>query len=625
MTAEPDGAVRRLDDETRRKIAAGEIVARPADVVVELVENALDAGADRIDVGVWGDGTERIRVADDGSGMAREDAALAVERHTTSKLRGPDEVERVRTLGFRGEALPSIAAAGTLELTTSDGGAEGTRVVVDGGEAGGDGGANRDAGSSGDGGPSDDAGPSGDAGSTGGPTVSAVGRARGTTVEVRNLFAERPARRKSLASPAAEFQRVSDAVARRALVHPEVAFTLAHDDARTFATAGTGDYTDAVLGVYDREVARESTTFEHETSLDADGIPGGDGNGNGDGDGDGDDWNVDGDADDWNSDADADPLVRVEGLLAYPSTTRATREHVYAAVDGRPVANDVVRRAVVDGYGTLLPSGRYPIAVVDVSLPPGFVDVNVDPAKRDVAFRDDAAVADAVETAVSEALTTADLRRSGEVAMDLERSLAPVEGDSPFDGVRVIGQFRDAYLLCEADDDLLVVDQHAAHERVNFERLRAALEGEAVPRADRSPPETLSLSPAEVAAVEAHADELARLGFDVAPFGGGTVRLRAVPAPLGRTADADALREVLDALRSGDSPADRREELLKDLACHPSLKAGDALDGEDAAALLDRLGACEQPFACPHGRPTVLSIEEATLVRGFEREHARLG
>ncbi|MFW5903668.1 MAG: hypothetical protein ACOCS7_02910, partial [Halolamina sp.] len=194
-----------------------------------------------------------------------------------------------------------------------------------------------------------------------------------------------------------------------------------------------------------------------------------------------------------------------------------------------------------------------------------------------------------------------------------------------FEQATVLGQFRELYLLCEVDDELLIVDQHAAHERVNFERLREALAEEAVPSASLSEPVTLSLSPGGRAAVGTHAETLARLGFDVTPFGGGTVRVRAVPAPLGRAADPESLRETLDSLRDGETPADPQAELLKDLACHPSLKAGDELDRADARELLAQLGACEQPFACPHGRPTVLSIEEATLARGFERDARRFG
>ncbi|WP_313692872.1 DNA mismatch repair endonuclease MutL [Halorarum halobium] len=561
-------SVRELDGDTVERIAAGEVITRPARVVAELVENALDAGAERIDVAVDGDGTERIRVADDGHGMGRADAALAVEPHTTSKIRDASDLAVADSLGFRGEALASVADAGTLELTTN----------ADG--SGGEGDASDGTGRTGE----------GDVGTRvrvadGETTVADAGRARGTTVEVTDLFADRPARRESLASPAREFGCVSELVADYALARPEVAFSLSHDGRETLRTPGTGT-TDALVAVYDREAAGHATAFDHRAELGS---------------------RIE---------------LRAEGALVAPAVTRSTREHVHLAVNGRPVTNEALRRAVVAGYGTLLPSGREPVAVVRLSLPAAAVDANVHPAKERVALREGDAVADAVETGVRDALTTADLRRSGEVAMDLDSSLAPVEGaDSEFADATVIGQFRDLYVLCETDDGLLVVDQHAAHERVNFERLRAALADEAVPSAEVDPAATVSLDPGAAAAVEGNADALAELGFAFDRFGGTTYRVTGAPAPLGRVADADALGETAASLDGGE--ADPREAALADLACHPSLKAGDALDRETASRLVERLGECEQPHACPHGRPTTLTVGEATLADGFERHGRR--
>ena len=532
----------------------------------ELVENGLDAGASRIAVAVDGDGTDAVEVRDDGHGMSRDEAALAVERYTTSKLSGPDDVERVSTLGFRGEALSSIAAVARLTLTTNDGGPRGTHVRA----------------------------------SPEGTETESAGRARGTTVEVRDLFYNRPARRKHLASSKAEFARISALCSRYALCHPDVAFSLSHDGRETFSTPGTG-YTDALLGVYDRTVAGQSTALSAT-------------------------WNGAGEGE---ADAEGGTEGRVEGVLCYPTVTRATRDHVHVAVNGRPLADGSLREAVVAGYGSLLPTGRAPVAVVSVTVPPETVDHNVHPAKATVGLRDESIV-DKVERAVGDAMATADLRRSGEVAMDLDAALQPVEGESRLDSISVIGQFRELYLLCADGDDLLVVDQHAAHERVNYERLRAVVDE--VPSRPVDPPVTLSVSPTEAALVDAQADALRGLGYDASTFGGGTVRVSAVPAPLGRTAAPDSLRDVLATLDAEASErggkggvGDVRDALLKDLACHPSLKAGDTLSDEAAESLVRRLGACEQPYACPHGRPTVLSIGEETLARGFERGNTRLG
>lgn len=551
-TAGDRSDVTRLDEATVARIAAGEVATRPAAVVRELIENALDAGAGVVRVAVSGAGLEEIRVTDDGRGMGREDAALAVERHTTSKIGTPEDLERAATLGFRGEALPSIAEMARLELTTRPEEADaGTRVVVADGEK----------------------------------RVERAGHGVGTTVVVRDLFSDVPARRESLASPSREFARVSDAVTGYALAHPDVRFRLSHDGRQVLSAPGTGDPTDALLAAYDRRVAGQSTTVEHE----ADGVS-----------------------------------VRVRGIVAYPAVTRASREHVHAAVNGRPLADADLRAAVEAGYGSLLPGDRHPVAAVQVSVPPERVDQNVHPAKREVRFTDPDAVAGAVEAAVRAALGDEDLSRRAEAEFDLAdpgSALSPAE--SRFDELNVIGQFRGLYVLCESDDDLLVVDQHAAHERINYERLRTAVDGDPESVAV-DPPATLSLSPAAEATLEDRRAAIETMGFRVEPFGGGTYRVTAVPAPFGRAADPEDVRDVVDAFLAGDGVEDPREALLADLACHPSLKAGDDLSTAEAEELLDRLGACERPYACPHGRPTVLSIEEATLAKGFGRSATRM-
>ncbi|MFC5134463.1 MULTISPECIES: DNA mismatch repair endonuclease MutL [Haloferacaceae] len=571
--------VRRLAPATVDRIAAGEVITRPARVVAELVDNALDADASRIEVAVDGDGTDRIRVADDGRGMDRADARLAVERHATSKLAPDGDPVGVASLGFRGEALAAVADAARLEVTTNDGDAVGTRVVV-----GPRGGADAEPGVS-------------DAPE---PEVTDAGRARGTTVVVRDLFSTRPARRESLAGTRAEFTRVSRLVADYALANPDVAFTLEHDGSTTLSTPGTG-VTDALFGVYDRETASRSTEVSASVAVDAGGSGAADGG------------------------AEETANIGVAGALAYPSVTRAGRDHLRISVNGRPVRDDRLAGAVRAGYGRLLPDGREPVAAVDVAVPPGRVDPNVHPAKREVGLRDADAVADAVESIVADALTGADLRRKADVATDLETALEPVGGTdgsraATFADAEPIGTFRELYALVESGDELLVIDTHAAHERVNYERLARAFEEDPVPTAGIDPPATLSLSAGEAATAEAHAETLATLGFETEPFGGGTVRVRTVPAPFGRTADPETLRDVLAALSEGETPRDARERLLADLACHPSLKRGDAIDRSAIRALLDRLGECERPFACPHGRPTVLSVDEATFTAGFERD-----
>jgi DNA mismatch repair protein MutL len=539
-----DAGIDRLPEAAIRHIAAGEVVTRPAAVVKELVENAVDAGASRVEVAVENGGLDRIEVRDDGHGMRPAAAPRAFERYATSKVGDVEDVAAVETLGFRGEALAAIADAGDVELVTKADGARGVRATPDG-------------------------------------TVETAPRGVGTTVVVRDLFADRPARRESLATPRTEFSRVADVCTRYALTHPDLRIRLEHDGSRTFETPGSGEYADALLATYDRELAGQALEFEDER---------------------------DG--------------VAVSGTVVSPAVTRAKPSHVSVAVNGRALRESAIRDAVIEGYGDLLPGDRYPVAAVAVKVDPAEVDANVHPAKTDVAFTDPDRVTRAVERAVADRLSTADLARAAAVTTDLEADVEPLEGGTPFGELSVIGVFRELYVLCERGDELLVIDAHAAHERVTVERLRAAVADREVPSVSLDPPVAVRLAPAERGVLEDARETVRRLGYEVTLVGDGTARVGAVPAPVGRVAAPESLRDVLDRLRAGED-LDVREDLLGDLACHPSLSAGDDLDRERAERLLERLGACEQPYACPHGRPTVLSIEEATLARGFDRPNTR--
>jgi DNA mismatch repair protein MutL len=542
--------IHKLDEETVELIAAGEVVQNPASIVKELVENSLDADASSVEIEVENGGIDRVRVSDDGHGMDAENAELAFERHATSKISDADDVSAVDTLGFRGEALPSIARVARVEMVTkAEDGVGATRVVTGAGVEG--------------------------------IETDETGRARGTTVDVTRLFEKTPARRASLSTPKREFRRVSRLVTRYALARPEVAFRLEHDGRETLSTSGSGDPVDALYAVYGREVASRATRFSYE-----------------------------------------DGRVAVEGALVRPSVTRSETRHVYTAVNGRALDDETVRKATVDGYGNLLPKNRYPVAVVSVDVPPERVNVNVHPAKKEVRFADEDAVRRVVSKAVRDALTNEDLTRRD--ALDLDAPVEELEssGDSAFSDAEVIGQFRDLYLLCESGDDLLVVDQHAAHERVNYEELRAEFNG-SVPSVELDEAVTVDLSPEEAAVIEDRGDSLRANGFRVEEFGGGLYRVRGVPAPMGRVGDTEVVHDVLDRFVAGEE-VDLRDEIMKDVACHPSLKAGDELTNEEATSLVRALGDCKQPFACPHGRPTVLSVNERRIAEGFERGSVRL-
>jgi len=650
--------VRELDDATVAQIAAGEVVERPASVVKELVENSLDAGASSVDVTVEGGGRDRVVVADDGRGMTREDLRAAVRQHTTSKLGDASELDAVATLGFRGEALYTIGSVSRMTVTTRarDAGDSGSTLTVEHGDVG-------------------DAQP--------------AGRPAGTTVEVADLFAETPARRKYLKRPATEFAHVNRAVTRYALANPEVAVSLTHDGREVFATTGTGDVRDAALSVYGREVAQSLVPVEA--------TPEG-------------------------------AVERVHGYVSEPETTRSTREYLATYVNGRSVRDAVLREAVLDAYGGQLAADRYPFTVLFVET--DGVDANVHPRKMEVRFEQEDAVQVAVEDAVRDALLDAGIVRSraprgaskpGDAAISPERdddraddedsapasstdskpgeksttgdaaksadterqtratdSLAATDAEptedratgsaagsaderedderASFDGptenahlgettgegaddaigdsgadedaggfdslpeLRVLGQLAETYVVAEAEDGLVLVDQHAADERVHYERLREQVGGAS--QALVSPVE-LELTAGEAAVFDAAIEELRALGFE-AELSARTARVTAVPAVLADALDPELARDVLAdflADAGGDPVSDAADELLADLACRPAVTGNTSLTEGSVVALLDALDACENPYACPHGRPTLIRVDADELAARFERDY----
>ncbi len=571
--------IRRLPPEVANRIAAGEIIERPASVVKELVENAIDAGASRIEVEIGRGGVSFIRVRDDGCGMTRDDLALAFERHATSKLVSADDLWAIGTLGFRGEALPSIAAAAAeVEVTSRQ--------------------------------PEDLAGSRLDI--LAGAIVSHTdrGSAAGTTVMVRELFANQPARRSFLRSTSSETRAVLDVVANTALARPDVAITLASDGRTVFRSAG-GGLRDATVAVYGRAVAIEL--------LEAGSAVG---------------------------------EVRVEGLVGGPQQHRASRSGIVFVVNGRPISDRSLAFAVEEAYRGLLPRGRRPIAVLSIELPSEAVDVNVHPAKAQVRFREERTVFAAVQRAVRSALMAASPAATlgipqpplaplaadqGEFGPPLhappQRQARPSEapparsqgGESepprvaPFPPLRAVGQIGDTYVVAEGPDGLYLVDQHAAHERVMFEQLRAR-------RAERHPdvqmllePATLELSARQAMTVERDGEALGQLGLVIEPFGESGVIVRAVPASLAvRGEAATAVGSLLDALADGRR-AEGDDRVVATLACHASVRAGMTLSPDEQRALLRQLEAARQPRTCPHGRPTMIHLSAEALERGFGR------
>lgn len=576
--------IRILPDHIANQIAAGEVVERPASVVKELVENSLDAAAVRLEIDVRNGGKTEIRVVDDGTGMERQDALLAIDRHATSKIRDEDDLRSISTLGFRGEALPSIAAVSRFELETAPvNGETGTRIRVHGGKV---------------------------------VDVKEVARQRGTTVRVRSLFYNMPARAKFLRSAAAETRAISEAVTSLALANLSTAFRFASNDRELLNLPRTGELLDRIADIWGEELA--------DTLIPID---------------------------------DATEGLRIAGLVQRPAATRPGSRRVYLFVNGRPFVDRFIVRAAEEAYRTTIPRGHRPSLFLYLDLPPGLVDVNVHPAKAEVRFRDkmgaESAVTRAVRTALEglESAPSAVLgpgssqlvpssRRVVRAATERQGSGRPQlaffvpqgqedgsaeagrEDDRPVPR-RAMWQVHDAYILAETASGLIIVDQHSAHERVLFERLMAAFESGGAASQRLLFPITIRLSAAEFQAVEELAGILSRAGFELEPFGSHTVIIHAVPRPHEAFDGERCFREMVEELTHGselvDSARNQHERVAKSFACKAAIKAGQPLSEGEMAELFDQLFATELPGHDVHGRPTILRLTLEELARRFGR------
>jgi len=588
------------------QIAAGEVVERPASIVKELLENSLDAGARSIQVDIEEGGLSLVRVADDGSGMGREDAVLSLERHATSKLRDASGLASIATMGFRGEAIPAIASVSRLRIDTCAEGdvgvVVGTRIAVEGGRVLG---------------------------------VEEVARARGTTVEVRDLFFNTPARRKFMRSAPAEAGHASEAVVRLALARSDVGFTLRSGGRAAIVSAGGAPMEERAAVALGREASR------HLVQVDAE--RGG---------------------------------VRVHGVVTSPDHSGATSRGLYLFVNGRYVRDRALAYSVLRAYAGSLPAGRHPSGVLFLEIPLGRVDVNVHPQKMEVRFQDVRGATDAVHHAVSEALRPSpwlrhrdlhptvpegappaslasepgadDLagalesaRRRGAESPSVLLPFAPMPGPSPaapfqapgetprgtvpgyFGSLRYVGQHARTYLVCEATGGtLVVIDQHASHERLLFHRLREAFRTR---RMDIQPflvPPVVTLPPASARTVEGALEELSLVGLEVEPFGGDAFAVKSAPALLGGASMgallADLGQQIQEAAR-GSAVDEALDSLLATMACHAAVRANQDLGREEVRALLDGLDAIDFKARCPHGRPVVVELPLAELEKKVGR------
>ena len=569
-----------LPDTVANRIAAGEVVERPASVLKELLENALDAGATAIAVEIEQGGKTLIRVADDGEGMGRDDAILALDRHATSKVRKAEDLVGIATFGFRGEALPSIASVSRFEMETCDDDPVGTRVTATGGLV---------------------------------TAIDDIARQRGTSIAVRGLFHNTPARRKFLRSARSETRACVEVVQTLALARPSLGLMMLADARQAVEALPATSLAERVAQILGHETASTMVPVDQRAG-------GG---------------------------------IGVHGLVQRPADASPAGRSVYLLVNGRPFRDHFIVRAAERGYRGTIPAGLRPSIVLALEVPAADVDVNVHPAKLEVRFRDRFAIEAAVESAVHAALgelvaaapfsagampwehAAIGSREPGAVPhAAMEGTAAGSRSADLFDAsetgptaaaslpaFRVIAQLHETYLLVESEEGLLIIDQHSAHERVLFERAMASLREGGAASQKLLFPLTLELAPAELDAIEANAELIAKLGYEVEPFGGRSIIVHAAPAPHARFNAERCIREIAADLAGGrfGGLANRLERFASTFACRAAIKAGHPLTRPEMEELVSLLFASALPAHDVHGRPTIVQLPRIELERRFGR------
>jgi DNA mismatch repair protein MutL len=580
------------------KIAAGEVVERPSSVVKELVENALDADSTRIIIEVENGGRSLIRVSDNGSGMNSDDALLATERYATSKIYKDEDLFAIHTLGFRGEALPSIAAVSKFCLVTRDQTSPaGTEVVVEGGTI---------------------------------KKVSQVGAPLGTMVTVRQLFFNMPARRKFLKTVNTEMGHIADTVSSMALGRPDIQFRLTHNAKEIKNWSATGNDVNRVLDVLGKDIKNNLYKIEFTSDF-----------------------------------------LTVQGWISSPRITRSTSRGIYLYVNQRVVRNRVIQHALFQGYGSRLMKGQFPVAVIFIHVPCDQLDVNVHPTKHEVKFAQQKKIHEAVAEVVAESLRLADQLQwrpkrfpepdpmdvkyrisetmphfsipkeeisSRHPASSTQHPASPWKQDlrftstssqtalwarKRFGDLKVIGQFHDTYILCESADRIVLIDQHAAHERIIFEQLKNRSQASKKSAAQKLLiPETIDLGYREAKILEGLIPDLNELGLEIEPFGGNTFVVKSVPALLENKEVKPLVMEIVEKIAQiGFAPGLEKvmDQCLILMACHGAIRANQKLSDEEIKGLLEQLDQCDQPSNCPHGRPTWISWSIKDLEKSFKR------
>ena len=582
--------IRILPDTIASQIAAGEVVDRPASVVKELLENAIDAGAQQIEIEVIQAGRRLIQVTDDGSGIPADELVLAVCRHATSKLSTAEDLFNIRTLGFRGEALASIGSVSRLTLITNTRqNPFGAKLTVEGGAP---------------------------------AETQSIAAAGGTRVSVEDLFYNLPARLKFLKSDTTENRHITGLVTRYALAYPHIRWSITQDEKPIFRTTGSGERFEILQALFGPTEAGKLMPLDFE-----------------------------------------ERHLKVEGYFSSLSLTRSNRKDITVFVNGRWVQDPVLTSAVIRAYNTMLMVGRYPVAVLFITIPPELVDVNVHPAKAEVRFRDQDAVFSGVQRAIRRGLLAftpiPDLNTTRLWGRSLPETAGPSWQQSSFTGVddtneaalrgelgtrsefetaqpqptlpgshlpllRLVGQVASTYLIAEGPDGLYLIDQHAAHERVLFDQLMAQFNANAIPSQALLDPVVVELTPEKAGILEQQLEALLNLGFEIEPFGPNAFVIRSVPIVVERTDPRLAIEAVVNAFEEDETPlmAEVEARVAARVCKRMAVKAGQILSEEEQRNLLLNLESSQSPRTCPHGRPTMIHLSVNLLERQFGRTGA---
>jgi len=601
----------KLDKLTINKIAAGEVIDRPGSVVKELVENSIDADSTEITINIQEGGKKLIEVIDDGSGMSHDDILLAIQRYSTSKIKEADDLFSIHTLGFRGEALASIVSVAMAEMTTKLREEDlGTFLVIEGGDIKSD---------------------------------TRISTTPGTRIAVKNLFFNVPVRRKFLKSTNTEMNHITELITKYALAYPQIYFTLIHNG-KTVIASPKGDLISQITEIFGKNIAKGCIEINNQESG-----------------------------------------YTIKGFITKPELSRKSRDYMYTFVNDRPVSNKTINDAILQGYGTSIPHGRYPIVFAYLELPSDELDVNVHPTKKEVRFSQENRIFSLIEIAVSDALQSSGLKifervtetrtqpilfqaSTKRVKASVEKltqqsfiskldtvvkpdsriikskaqaieDFLPIEKVSETkiltpkekkSDIRIIGILKDTYIIAETQEGLFLCDQHAAHEKINYVKYLEQLQNNRVKIQQLLSPVNIDLKPSEFEIIKEIIYELKKFGFEVEVFGKNELLIRTIPSIMSTAISHDIAKDIIDVFKEkvSEIKKDMKYEdlsFIKDIisvfACRRSIKAGDKITTNQAEKLISELLSLDEPFTCPHGRPTIIILNEKYIEELFQRDY----